>query len=221
MEKKPEAGRQRFLVSVCSAILALAAAISVAFLQKALASQAPKPQDSRIAVRFTDVRKEAGITFLQDSTQTEEKLYLETMGTGVAWLDYDQDGLMDLYFVQSGPTEFYKPDHPLRSALYHNNGDGSFTDVTEKAGVAAENHYGQGVAVGDYDNDGYPDLYVTGYGSAILYHNNGDGTFTDVTKKAGVGDEGGWSTSAAWIDYDKDGYLDLVVANIKWSPKNN
>src|SRR5438132_1454935 len=206
--------------------LTLAAVFCSSFYLQTLSgqstSQPTKKQDPPIPVRFTDIRKSAGITFLQDSTQTEEKLYLETMGTGVAWLDYDQDGLMDLYFVQSGPTELYKPAHPLRSALYHNNGDGTFTDVTEKAGVGGEGHYGQGVAVGDYDNDGYPDLYVTGYQRAILYHNNGDGTFTDVTVKAGVADEGGWSTSAAWIDYDKDGYLDLVVANyIEWSPKNN
>jgi len=187
-----------------------------------LVQQSTKKSATPATIRFTDIRKQAGITFLQDSTQSEEKLYLETMGTGVAWLDYDQDGLMDLYFVQSGPTDFYKPDHPLRSALYHNNGDGTFTDVTDKAGVAAENHYGQGVAVADYDNDGYPDLYFTGYNRAILYHNNGDGTFTDVTAKAGVADEGGWSTSAAWFDYDHDGYLDLVVLNyIDWSPKNN
>jgi hypothetical protein len=144
------------------------------------------------------------------------------MGTGVGWIDYDQDGLMDLYFVQSGATDIYKPAKPLRSALYHNNGDGTFTDVTEKAGVGGEGHYGQGVAVGDYDNDGYPDLYVTGYGRAILYHNNGDGTFTDVTAKAGVADEGQWSTSAGWFDFDKDGWLDLVVTNyIQWTPENN
>ena len=144
------------------------------------------------------------------------------MGTGVAWLDYDQDGLMDLFFVQSAATDIYKPPQPLRCALYHNNGDGTFTDVTEKAGVGGAGHYGQGVAVGDFDNDGYPDLYVTGYNSAILYHNNGNGTFTDVTTKAGVADEGGWSTSAGWFDYDKDGFLDLLVTNyIEWSPKNN
>src|SRR6266436_4296948 len=179
-------------------------------------------QDAPITVRYVDVRQAAGITFQQDATQTDEKYYLETMGTGVAWLDYDQDGLMDLFFVQSAATDIYKPSHPLRSALYHNNGDGTFTDVTEKAGVGGAGHYGQGVAVGDYDNDGSPDLYVTGYQRAILYHNNGDGTFTDITAKAGVSDEGGWSTSAGWFDYDKDGFLDLLVTNyIEWSPKNN
>src|SRR5258708_26705796 len=168
----------------------LLAALCSLLALKSLAAQSTKKYDPPITVKFTDIRKQAGITFLQDSTQTEEKLYLETMGTGVAWLDYDQDGLMDLYFVQSGPTEFYEPDHPLRSALYHNNGDGTFTDVTEKSGVAAENHYVHAVPLRDHHNDGYPDLYVTGYGSAILYHNNGDGTFTDVTQKAGVADEG-------------------------------
>ena len=184
--------------------------------------QAQKHNDAFVPVHFTDIRQSAGITFVQDSTQTEEKYYLETMGTGVAFLDYDQDGLMDIYFVQSAATDAYTPSHPLRSALYHNNGDGTFTDVTEKAGLAGEGHYGQGAAVGDFDNDGYPDLYVTGYGRAILYHNNGNGTFTDVTAKAGVADEGQWSTSAGWFDYDKDGYLDLVVANyLNWNPKNN
>src|SRR5258708_3027027 len=183
------------------------------------ASAAPEPA---IPVHYTDVRESAKITFQQDSTQTDEKYYLETMGTGVGSIDYDQDGLMDLYFVQSAATDIYKPSHPLRSALYHNNGDGTFTDVTEKAGVGGADHYGQGVAVGDFDNDGYPDLYVTGYGRAILYRNNGNGTFTEVTVKAGVADEGGWSTSAGWFDYDKDGWLDLVVTNyIEWSPKNN
>src|SRR5277367_5968743 len=219
MEKKSQAARRQILASACGAAIALAFASGVTILQKPLAGQTPKAQDSRITVRYTDVRKEAGITFLQDSTQTEEKYYLETMGTGVAWLDYDQDGLMDLFFVQSAATDAYKPAHSLRSALYHNNGDGTFTDVTEKAGVGGAGHYGQGVAVGDYDNDGYPDLYVTGYGRAILYHNNHDGTFTDVTARARVADEGKWSTSAGWFDYDKDGWLDLVVTNyIEWTP---
>ena len=199
----------------------------VALLSNSLCGQdkqqtSAKTQEAPIPVHYTDVRKAAGITFVQDSTQTDDKYYLETMGTGVGWIDYDQDGLLDLYFVQSAATDIYKPSHPLRSALYRNNGDGTFTDVTAKAGVGGEGHYGQGVAVGDFDNDGYPDLYVTGYGRAILYHNNGDGTFTDVTAKAGVADEGEWSTSAGWFDYDKDGYLDLVVTNyIEWTPKNN
>jgi enediyne biosynthesis protein E4 len=198
----------------------LGVALSLATLT-ALAVQTSKTSEAPIPVRFTDVRKQAGITFMQDATATDEKYYLETMGTGVGWIDYDQDGLMDLFFVQSAATDIYKPPHPLRSALYHNNGDGTFTDVTDKAGVGGSGHYGQGVAVGDYDNDGFPDLYVTGYDRAILYHNNGDGTFTDVTAKAGVADQGGWSTSAGWFDYDKDGWLDLVVTNyIDWTPKN-
>ncbi len=189
-----------------------------------LLGQTPRGNSSPISipVTFTNIRQQAGLTFRQDSTESAEKYYLETMGTGVGWIDYDQDGLMDLYFVQSAATQVYKPPRPLHSALYHNNGDGTFTEVTAKAGVGGEGHYGQGVAVGDYDNDGYPDLYVTGYDSAMLYHNNGDGTFTDVTAKAGVADAGQWSTSAAWFDYDKDGWLDLVVCNyIDWSPKNN
>jgi hypothetical protein len=219
-------GQRSSLFSVyrCILLVGISGMIALMFHSKSWAGQnaATKKPDPPIKITFTDIRKQAGISFLQDSAQTEEKLYLETMGTGVGWLDYDQDGLMDLYFVQSGPTELYKPDHPMRSALYHNNGDGTFTDVTEKAGVAAENHYGQGVAIADYDNDGYPDIYVTGYQRAILYHNNGNGTFTDVTAKAGVADEGGWSTSAAWFDYDHDGYLDLLVLNyIEWSASNN
>src|SRR5260370_92087 len=189
-------GRRTLLRQVrASLLLFLAvAAGSEIHAQRAAATK----NKSRIPIRYTDVREAAGITFQQDSTQTDEKYYLETMGTGVAWLDYDQDGLMDLLFVQSAATDIYKPAHPLRCALYHNNGDGTFTDVTERAGLGGEGHYGQGVAVGDYDNDGFPDFYVTGYGRAILYHNNGDGTFTDVTARAGVADEGGWSTSAGW-----------------------
>jgi len=210
------------IVAFWSAVLVVIASGSASHDPSPDAQHPAKAQDAPIAVHFTDIRKSAGITFVQDSTETEEKYYLETMGTGVAWLDYNQDGLMDLYFVQSGATDAYKPANPLRSALYRNNGDGTFTDVTGKAGLGGEGHYGQGVAVGDFDNDGYPDLYVTGYGRAILYHNNGDGTFTDVTAKAGVADEGQWSTSAGWFDYDKDGWLDLVVTNyLNWTPKTN
>ena len=219
--REPKVGKDLGIGTSYSTLLTLGALIGVAF-HFVLAGQTAKPGDPPVSVRFTEVRQAAGITFLQDATATEEKYYLETMGTGVGWLDYDQDGLQDLFFVQSAATDIYKPPHPLRSVLYHNNGDGTFTDVTEKAGVGGSGHYGQGVAVGDYDNDGYPDLYVTGYGNAILYHNNRDGTFTDVTTKAGVADERGWSTSAGWFDYDNDGWLDLVVTNyIEWSPKTN
>jgi enediyne biosynthesis protein E4 len=200
-------------------------AFGSAFLGAALGRSSTKSHSvlsTNTTVRFKDVRETAGIHFVQDATSSVEKYYLETMGTGVAWIDFDQDGLPDLYFVQSAATDIYKPNRPLRSALYHNNGDGTFTDVTDKAGLAGEGHYGQGVAAGDFDNDGYPDLYVTGYGGAILYHNNGDGTFTNVTSKADVADIGGWSTSAGWFDYDRDGWLDLVVTNyIDWDPKSN
>ncbi len=175
-----------------------------------------------IPVTFKDIARPSGIDFKQDSTMTDQKYYLETMGTGAGFIDYNQDGLYDIYMVQTAATDIYKPPHPLHSALYRNNGDGTFTEVTEKAGVGGEGHYGQGVAVADFDNDGYPDLYVTGFGRAILYHNKGDGTFTDVSDKAGVADSGQWSTSAAWFDYDKDGYLDLLVCNyIQWTPQTN
>lgn len=144
------------------------------------------------------------------------------MGAGCGWIDYDQNGLLDLYLVNSAPTKIYKPKSPLRSALYRNNGDGTFTDVTLDAGVGAEGLFGMGVAVGDFDNDGFPDLLVLGYGHCILYHNNGDGTFADVTAQAGVGNNGKWASSAAWFDYDNDGKLDLVIANyVDWSPENN
>ena len=133
----------------------------------------------------------------------------ETVGAGCAFLDYDNDGWMDIYFVNSGRCDFYEPPRPLRNALYHNNRDGTFTDVTQKAGVPGD-AYGMGVAVGDYDGDGLPDLYITQYPHSILYHNNGDGTFTDVTAKAGVAAPG-WATSAVWFDYDNDGRLDLFV----------
>ncbi len=113
-----------------------------------------------------------------------EKYLPESTGAGCAFLDYDNDGWMDIYLVNSGPCDFYTPSRPLRNALYHNNRDGTFTDVTEKAGVMG-NGYGMGVAVGDYDGDGLPDLFVSQYGRSILYHNNGDGTFTDVTQHAG------------------------------------
>jgi hypothetical protein len=171
---------------------------------------------------FVDVARAAGISFVHDNGASPEKLLIETMGAGCAWLDYDQDGFLDLYLVNSAATPAYTPKQPLRSALYHNNGDGTFTDVTARAGVGAGGLFGMGVAVGDYDNDGFPDLLVLGYGRCILYHNNGDSTFTDVAARAGVENRGRWASSAAWLDYDNDGRLDLVIANyIDWSPETN
>ena len=195
--------------------------------QVAPLSLAPGPLRSAPAapsgeVIFLDVASAAGIRFQHDNAATSEKFLIETMGAGCGWIDYDQNGLFDLYLVNSAATKTYTPNKPLQSALYRNNGDGTFTDVTAQAGVGAEGLFGMGVAVGDYDNDGFPDLLVLGYGRCILYHNNGDGTFTDVSKKAGVENLGRWASSAAWFDYDNDGHLDLVIANyVDWTPESN
>src|SRR5438876_730918 len=150
-----------------------------------------------------------GIRWVHSNGKSPEKYLPETSGAGCAFLDYDNDGCMDISLVNSGKCDFFTPNPPLRNALCRNNRDGTFTDVTEKARVRAGG-FGQGVAVGDYDGDGFPDLYVTQYGRSILYHNNGDGTFTDVTERAGVAAPG-WSSSAVWFDYDNDGRLDLFV----------
>jgi hypothetical protein len=151
----------------------------------------------------------SGIAFRHTNGRSPEYFLPETTGAGCAFVDYDNDGWMDIYLVNSGKCDFFDPNPPLRNALYHNNRDGTFSDVTEKAGVAAGG-YGMGVAVGDYDGDGWPDLYVTQYGRSILYRNNRDGTFTDVTERAGVAAPG-WASSAVWFDYDNDGKLDLFV----------
>jgi hypothetical protein len=188
------------------------------------ASSAPfaKSYPKEGGIIFRDIAKAAGIHFVHDNAATAEKYLIETMGSGCGWIDYDADGLLDLYLVNSAATRLYKPKKPLRGALYRNNGDGTFTDVTEKAGVGAEGLFGMGVAVGDYDNDGYPDLMALGYDRSILYHNNRDGTFSDVTERAGVANKGKWASSAAWFDYDRDGRLDLAIANyVAWSPDNN
>ncbi|MGC1618912.1 MAG: CRTAC1 family protein [Candidatus Acidiferrum sp.] len=175
-----------------------------------------------IPVRFVDIAVSAGLHFQHDNAASAEKYLIETMGSGCGWIDYDQNGLLDLYLVNGAATRLYTPRQTLHSALYRNNGDGTFTDVTVQSGVGAEGLFGMGVAVGDYDNDGFPDLFVLGYGRCILYHNNGDGTFTDVTTRAGVANLGKWGSSAAWFDCDNDGLLDLVIANyVDWSPERN
>jgi len=159
---------------------------------------------------FSEVVPSAsGITWTHTAGASPEKYLPESTGAGCAFLDYDNDGWMDIYLVNSGPCDFFTPSRPLRNALYRNNRDGTFTDVTEKAGVAGGG-YGMGAAVGDYNGDGFPDLYLTQYGRSILYRNNGDGTFTDVTEKAGVAAPG-WASTAVWFDYDNDGRLDLFV----------
>jgi enediyne biosynthesis protein E4 len=162
----------------------------------------------------------SGISWRHVNGRSPQAYLPETTGAGCAFLDYDNDGWMDIYLVNSGRCDFYNPNPPLRNALYRNNRDGTFTDVTEKAGVPGGG-YGMGAAVGDYDNDGFADLYVTQYGRSILYHNNGDGTFTDVTDKAGVAAPG-WGTSAVWFDYDNDGRLDLFVCRfVDFRKENN
>jgi len=151
----------------------------------------------------------SGITWAHTAGSSPQKYLPESTGAGCAFLDYDNDGWMDIYLVNSGQCDFFNSAPPLRNALYRNNRDGTFTDVTLKAGVVGGG-YGMGAAVGDYDGDGFPDLYLTQYGRSILYHNNRDGTFTDVTERAGVAAPG-WASSAVWFDYDNDGRLDLFV----------
>jgi hypothetical protein len=161
---------------------------------------------------FTEVAPSAsGITWVHENAMSPQRYLPEALGPGCAFLDFDNDGWMDIFLVNSGPSDFWKPTTPVRNALFKNNRDGTFTDVTEKAGVAGA-YFGMGVAVGDYDNDGWPDMFVTSYGKCILYKNNHDGTFMDVTEKAGLATPG-WTTSAVWFDYDNDGKLDLFVCS--------
>src|SRR4030081_3328966 len=141
----------------------------------------------------------SGITWVHDNAMSDQRYLPESLGPGCAFLDYDNDGWMDIYLINSGPCDFWPPSRPVRNALYRNNRDGTFTDVTEKSGVTGGN-FGMGIAVGDYNNDGSPDIFLTAYGRTILYRNNGDGTFTDVTKESGLVMEG-WTTGAVWFDY--------------------
>lgn len=178
-----------------------------------------------------DVKLPRGLNFTLQNSPTSQKYLIETMPGGVALFDYNNDGLLDIFLVNGGrltnpmqlPERFDRGNPRYWNRLFRQNKDGSFTDVTEAAGLAhagAEN-YGMGVAVGDYDNDGYPDLFVTSYGSNVLYHNNGDGTFTDVTAKAGVAG-GGWSVSAGFFDFDNDGHLDLFVGRyMDWDTRHS
>ena len=195
----------------------LKSALIVAVLLSVFCALRPAAS-SEPRVQFVNVAREAGITFKHENGASKEKLMPETFGAGVAWIDFDNDGLPDLFFSNGADLAHNKPSPG--NVLYRNLGNGKFEDVTKKAGVSGNGMFATGVTVGDYDNDGFLDLFITGYNSRQLFHNNGDGTFTDVTAKAGVAG-GGWSSSAAWVDYDRDGYLDLFVARyLEYDIKN-
>jgi enediyne biosynthesis protein E4 len=186
---------------------------------------------SLAAVAIFEAGLPRGLDFMHRNSPTRQKYLIETMGGGVALLDYNRDGLLDIFVVNSGrlsdpmqmPENFDRSDSRYWNRLYRQNKDGSFTDLTEAAGLgnAGNGNYGMGVAVADYDNDGFPDIYVTNYGKNTLYHNNRNGTFTDVTQKAGVA-AGGWSVSAGFFDYDNDGKLDLFVTRyMQWDTQHS
>ncbi|HEY6119364.1 MAG TPA: CRTAC1 family protein [Pyrinomonadaceae bacterium] len=177
----------------------------------------PVASSAQTPVTFVDVTPTSGINWVHNNAHSSERHLPETVGAGCAFLDYDNDGWMDIFLVNSGPSDFFAPTVPLKNGLFHNNHNGTFTDVTEKAGVTTST-FGMGVSAADYDGDGWIDLYVTSYGRNALYHNTGKGTFVDVTDKAGVAAPG-WSTSSVWFDYDKDGKLDLFVSSFVYYDK--
>src|SRR5437867_4464174 len=192
------------------------------------AGDGAKVAESLLLPTFSDIAAQTGIRFRHQASRTSQKYMIEPMAGGVACLDFDSDGLVDLFFVNGAALADPMPKGklPVKSdprywnRLYRNTGHENFVDVTEQAGVQG-NGYGMGVAVGDYDNDGRPDLYVTNFGKNMLYHNTGNGSFEEVTDRAGVAGNG-WSTGAAFLDYDRDGYLDLVVARYAdWDFDNN
>jgi enediyne biosynthesis protein E4 len=213
---------------ICSAVLftVLATAAIAQTVPKSVNASAAPVQSARPSPdspKYTDLTSDLNINFEYVASHTSRKYLIETMGSGVALLDYDNDGRLDIFVVNGAPLSDPTPKGTIpRKAgpkdwnrLFHQKKDGTFEDVTEKAGLQGVG-YGMGVAVGDYDNDGFEDLYVTAYGGNKLYHNNGDGTFSDVTERAGVAGSG-WSTSAAWVDLDNDGLLDLVVLRyVQW-----
>ncbi|HIE29076.1 TPA: VCBS repeat-containing protein, partial [Candidatus Poribacteria bacterium] len=183
-----------------------------------LVSSAAFAGSEKSEVTFVDVAESSGINFVHTDGNSGKRFVLEILGGGAAFFDYDNDGFLDIYLVNAAPL--IEPQSPMdiepKNALYHNNGDGTFTDVTDLAGVG-HNGYGVGCSAGDYDNDGDLDLYITNFGPNVLYRNNGDGTFTDVTESANVGSPL-LSTGCAWTDYDNDGDIDLFVANyVDWT----
>jgi hypothetical protein len=199
-------------------LVAWCALIFVAGLSTAVGRPSTDAAATPGTITFEDITRAAGIHFIHNNGSFGQKWLPETMGPGVAFLDYDNDGWQDILIV-NGMDWPGHVKHRSTLALYHNNRDGTFTDVTEKSGLGSVEMYGMGVAIGDYNNDGYDDIFVTALGQNHLFRNNGNGTFTDVTKQAGLWGPNEFSTGAAWVDYDRDGHLDLVVANyVAWSP---
>jgi hypothetical protein len=172
----------------------------------ALADAKPKPI-------FSDVTAEAGITWRHFNGLSPDRYLIETMGGGVGLFDFDDGGWLDIFLLNGGETPRGKSEKPLQNALYRNLGNGKFVDVAADAGLNRLNNYGMGVAIADFDNDGHPDVFITGFPRCTLYRNNGNGTFTDVTADAGLQNAGRWASGAAWFDYDRDGFLDLIVCN--------
>ena len=209
--------RNILLAVVCA--VALAATLPAGW-QTVAARESQKNTGNEPGVHFEDVTSSAGIHFVHNPGGSGKKWLPETMGPGVAFLDYDNDGWQDVLIVNG--TDW--PGHGQRRttmALYHNNHDGTFTDVTHKAGLDVS-FFGMGVAVGDYNNDGFDDIFVTALGQSHLFKNNGNGTFTEVTRPAGLWGPNEFSAGAAWVDYDRDGHLDLLVANyVQWSPEKD
>lgn len=204
--------------------LALDSASRALSAQPSAASSATHPLTRPVPGKFVDITRASGVQFVGKASHTSQKYLIETMGSGVALFDYDNDGRLDIFFANGAPLSDPTPPGTIPkktgpeywNRLFHQKPDGTFEDVTEKAGLQGVG-YDMGVAIGDYDNDGHQDIYVTGYGGNRLYHNNGDGTFTDVTESSGTGGSG-WCTSAVWVDLDNDGYLDLVVLRyMKWN----
>jgi enediyne biosynthesis protein E4 len=202
------------------AALALLPVAGFAWFFSAPSALSEPASASQSSVNFIDITRRAGINFIHYTGAFGKKYLPETLGSGCAFIDYDNDGNPDILLIQGDDFPDHRSGQRRTMKLYHNNGNGTFTDVTERAGLAVD-MYGMGVAVGDYDNDGWDDIYVTGLGESHLFHNQHNGTFKDVTAEAGVNNTG-FGASAVWLDYDRDGRLDLFVTNyVKWTPKTD
>src|SRR5438105_3265353 len=214
--------RKQYMYGAAAALITLFG--SVALSKRA--GEAPRPP-RRGAIRFENRQTQSHVKFILNNGTTDDKPIIDSTLGGVAIFDFDNDGYLDIFFTNGARIPgLVKENESFYNRLYRNNHDGTFTDVTQHAGLKGDG-YSMGVAAADFDNDGWTDLYVTGVNRNVLYHNNGDGTFTDVTERAGVSgrDANGkkrWSVGAAWVDYDNDGYLDLFVVNyLDWSPENS